>query len=162
LAWRTVGLLSAAGGNGEADVYVVGGGSLGIWAALEVVEEAPDAKMVLIEAEAEGCGFGARGRNGGWITRWHDALEDLVARFGVDRARWLAERSTWPIDRLAEMCEQEGIGCHLRRTGGFGLRRRWRRWGRGRVRLRRARVSGGRGSSRGWVVASFVRGPDRR
>ncbi len=101
----------------KADVCVAGGGFLGMWAALEVIEQAPDAKVVLIEAE--GCGFGASGRNGGWVTSWHDELEDLVARFGVDRARWLAERSTWAIERIAEVCATEGIDCHLRRAGGF-------------------------------------------
>jgi glycine/D-amino acid oxidase-like deaminating enzyme len=104
-------------GTAKADVCVVGGGFAGMWAALEVVEQAPDAKVVLIEAE--GCGFGASGRNGGWVTSWHDELEDLIARFGVDRARWLAERSTWAIGRIAEVCEAEGIDCHLRRAGGF-------------------------------------------
>jgi glycine/D-amino acid oxidase-like deaminating enzyme len=104
-------------GTVKADVCVVGGGFAGMWAALEVVEQAPDAKVVLIEAE--GCGLGASGRNGGWVTSWHDELEDLVARFGVDRARWLAERSTWAIGRIAEVCEAEGIDCHLRRAGGF-------------------------------------------
>jgi glycine/D-amino acid oxidase-like deaminating enzyme len=105
------------GGTVKADVCVVGGGFLGMWAALETIEQAPDAKVVLIEAE--GCGFGASGRNGGWVTSWHDELDDLVARFGVDRARWLAERSTWAIDRIVEVCAGEGIDCHLRRAGGF-------------------------------------------
>ena len=101
----------------KADVCVVGGGFLGMWAALEAKEQAPDAKVVLVEAE--GCGFGASGRNGGWVTGWHDELHDLVARFGVDRARWLAERSTWAIDRIAEVCATEEIDCHLQRAGGF-------------------------------------------
>jgi glycine/D-amino acid oxidase-like deaminating enzyme len=104
-------------GTVSADVCVVGGGFLGLWAALEVTEQAPDAKVVLIEAE--GCGFGASGRNGGWVTSWHDELEDLVARFGPADAAWLAERSTWAIDRIQEVCAAEGIDCHLRRAGGF-------------------------------------------
>ncbi|MCW2994725.1 MAG: dependent oxidoreductase, partial [Conexibacter sp.] len=104
-------------GTVKADVCVVGGGFVGMWAALEVVEQAPDAKVVLIEAE--GCGLGASGRNGGWVTSWHDELEDLIARFGVDRARWLAERSTWAIDRIQQVSEAEAIDCHLRRAGGF-------------------------------------------
>src|ERR1044071_111397 len=101
----------------DADVCVGGGGFLGMWAALEVVEQAPDARVVLIEAE--GCGFGASGRNRGWVTSWHDELDDLVTKFGVDRARWLAERSTWAIDRVAEVCANEEIDCHLRRAGGL-------------------------------------------
>ena len=109
--------MPAAGGRVNADVCVVGGGFSGMWAALEVIEQAPDAKVVLIEAES--CGFGASGRNGGWVTSWHDELDDLIARFGIDRARWLAERSTWAIDRIAEVCASEGIDCHLRRAGGL-------------------------------------------
>jgi glycine/D-amino acid oxidase-like deaminating enzyme len=104
-------------GSVKADVCVVGGGFLGMWAALEVVEQAPDARVVLIEAE--GCGLGASGRNGGWVTSWHDELGELVARFGIDRARWLAERSTWAIDRIAEVSASEDIDCHLRRAGGL-------------------------------------------
>jgi glycine/D-amino acid oxidase-like deaminating enzyme len=104
-------------GTVHADVCVVGGGFLGMWAALEVIEQAPGARVVVIEAE--GCGFGASGRNGGWVTSWHDELEDLVTRFGAEQAAWLAERSTWAIDRLAEVCAEEGIDCHLRRTGGL-------------------------------------------
>jgi glycine/D-amino acid oxidase-like deaminating enzyme len=108
---------SPLAGTVKADVCVVGGGFLGMWAALELIEKAPDAKVVLIEAE--GCGFGASGRNGGWVTSWHDELDHLIARFGVDRARWLVERSTWAIDRIAEVCASEGIDCHLQRAGGF-------------------------------------------
>lgn len=104
-------------GTVRADVCVVGGGYAGMWAALEVVEQSPDARVVLIDAEA--CGLGASGRNGGWVTSWHDELADLVARFGPARAAWLAERSTWAIDRIEEVCAREGIDCHLRRAGGF-------------------------------------------
>ncbi len=78
---------------------MVGGGLLGLWTALEVREQAPDASVVLIEGEA--CGFGASGRNGGWMTSWWDELDALEARFGADDARWLAARSSEAIDRVA-------------------------------------------------------------
>ncbi|MCW2983885.1 MAG: dependent oxidoreductase, partial [Conexibacter sp.] len=101
----------------KADVCVVGGGFAGLWAAYEAIERAPDAKVVVIDAAQ--CGFGASGRNGGWVTSWHDELAELTARFGPAQAAWLAERSTWAIGRIAEVCEAEGIDCHLRRAGGF-------------------------------------------
>ncbi len=47
----------------HADVCIVGGGYVGLWTAIELVEHAPDARVVLVEAE--GCGFGQSGRNGG-------------------------------------------------------------------------------------------------
>lgn len=100
-----------------ADVCVVGGGLVGLWTALEVAGRAPDARVVLIETEA--CGFGASGRNGGWMTSWWDELEALEARFGPGPARWLAARSSAAIDRVQAVTEAEGIACHLRRAGGL-------------------------------------------
>ena len=101
----------------SADVCVVGGGLLGLWTALEVREQAPDASVVLIEGEA--CGFGASGRNGGWMTSWWDELDALEARFGAADARWLAARSSEAIDRVAQVTEAEGIDCELRRGGAL-------------------------------------------
>ena len=101
----------------SADVCVVGGGLLGLWTALEVREQAPDASVVLVDGES--CGFGASGRNGGWMTSWWDELDALEARFGAADARWLAARSSEAIDRVARVTEAEGIDCGLRRAGAL-------------------------------------------
>jgi glycine/D-amino acid oxidase-like deaminating enzyme len=101
----------------RADVCIVGGGFLGLWTALEILDQAPDASVVLLEAE--GCGFGASGRNGGWVTSWHDELHDLLERFGPEQASWLAEQSTAAIDRIEALCAEEDVDCHLRRAGAL-------------------------------------------
>lgn len=102
-------------GTATADVCVVGGGFVGMWTALEIADRAPDASVVLLDAQ--GCGFGASGRNGGWATSWYDELDGLIERFGPEHGGWLADQSSRAIDRMAELCEQEGIDCHLRRAG---------------------------------------------
>src|SRR4051812_22646935 len=104
-------------GRVSADVCVVGGGFVGLWTALEAREQASDASVVLIDAE--GCGFGASGRNGGWMTSWWDELPSLQQRFGAEQGRWLAERSSETIGRIAEVCESEGIDAQVRRHGGL-------------------------------------------
>ncbi|HEU4656955.1 MAG TPA: FAD-dependent oxidoreductase [Capillimicrobium sp.] len=101
----------------RADVCIVGGGFVGMWTALEIAERAPDASVVLLDAE--GCGFGASGRNGGWATSWFDELHELVERFGPEHGAWLAEQSSAAIDRIAALCEEEEIDCHLRRSGSL-------------------------------------------
>jgi glycine/D-amino acid oxidase-like deaminating enzyme len=104
-------------GRVRADVCVVGGGLVGLWTALEVRALAPDATVVVLEAE--GCGFGASGRNGGWMTSWWDELDALSARFGADHGRWLAQRSGEAIERIAAVCAEEGIAADVRRHGAL-------------------------------------------
>jgi glycine/D-amino acid oxidase-like deaminating enzyme len=104
-------------GRLRADVCVVGGGFVGLWTALEAKAQAPDATVVVVEAEA--CGFGASGRNGGWMTSWWDELDGLAARFGAEHARWLAAQSSAAIDHVEAVCAEAGIEAHLRRGGAL-------------------------------------------
>ena len=104
-------------GAASADVCVVGGGYTGLWTALELVEEAPDARVVVLEAGA--CGFGASGRNGGWMTSWVDELDGLADRFGEEQALWLADESSATIGRIEAFIGEHGIDCHFRRGGGL-------------------------------------------
>src|SRR2546423_11539247 len=53
----------ALGGDVEADVAIVGGGYTGLWTALAVRKREPSARVVVLEAEL--CGEGPSGRNGG-------------------------------------------------------------------------------------------------
>ena len=52
-------------GTVDADVCIVGGGFTGLWTALAVKERDPSAHVVLLEAER--CGAGPSGRNGGFL-----------------------------------------------------------------------------------------------
>src|SRR4030095_12450847 len=55
----------ALDGDREADVCIVGGGYTGLWAAYELLRAAPSLSVVVLEREV--AGFGASGRNGGWV-----------------------------------------------------------------------------------------------
>jgi glycine/D-amino acid oxidase-like deaminating enzyme len=100
-----------------ADFCIVGGGYTGLWTALDLKEQAPDASVVVLEAGA--CGFGASGRNGGWMTSWMDELEGLVERCGKEQALWLADESSATIDRIERFTQENGIDCRFRRRGGL-------------------------------------------
>jgi glycine/D-amino acid oxidase-like deaminating enzyme len=53
-------------GSVEADVAIVGGGFTGLWTAYYLKRRDPSLRVVLLEADF--CGAGASGRNGGWVT----------------------------------------------------------------------------------------------
>ena len=52
-------------GDREADVCIVGAGYTGLWSAYELLRADPSLAVVVLEREM--AGFGASGRNGGWV-----------------------------------------------------------------------------------------------
>ncbi|MER8184651.1 FAD-dependent oxidoreductase [Kitasatospora sp. NPDC094015] len=52
-------------GNTMADVCIVGGGYTGLWTAYYLKRAAPDLRITVLEQHF--CGYGASGRNGGWL-----------------------------------------------------------------------------------------------
>jgi glycine/D-amino acid oxidase-like deaminating enzyme len=53
-------------GPGEADVAIVGAGYTGLWTAYYLKRARPSLEIVVLEREL--AGFGASGRNGGWVS----------------------------------------------------------------------------------------------
>ncbi len=53
-------------GDREADVCIVGGGFTGLWSAYYLKRAQPQLEIVVLEREF--AGFGASGRNGGWLS----------------------------------------------------------------------------------------------
>ena len=94
-------------GDAEADVAVVGGGYLGLWTAWQVLELEPAARVVVLEAER--CGHGPSGRNGGFVSTFWDDAPGLRERFG-DRAALAACRaSERAVRAIGEWCVAQGV-----------------------------------------------------
>jgi hypothetical protein len=70
-------------GEVAADVCIVGGGYTGLWTALALKEREPALQIVLLEAEV--CGAGPSGRNGGFLHGYWAALGDLLPQLGSFR-----------------------------------------------------------------------------
>lgn len=100
-----------------ADLAVVGGGYTGLWTALLAAERG----LSVVLLEAEGCGDGASGRNGGFVSA------SLTHGFGNGLDRWPDELDE--LDRLgranlreiAETVEKLGIDCDFHRAGELAV-----------------------------------------
>lgn len=99
----------------EADVCIVGGGYTGLWTALRLTELEPGTRVVLVEADI--CGGGPSGRNGGFALSWWPKLETLEKRVGLEEAARLAQASERVVAELGEFCEREEIDAQFHRGG---------------------------------------------
>jgi glycine/D-amino acid oxidase-like deaminating enzyme len=102
-------------GVASADVAVVGGGYTGLWTALALRERLPDARVVLLEAEI--CGHGPSGRNGGFLNGWWAVLGDLRRLVGDEGALEVARAGARIVPAVREFCERRGEDVWLR-VGG--------------------------------------------
>src|ERR1700675_5095847 len=85
-------------GSTTADVVIVGGGYTGLWTAWRVTELEPGARIVVLEADI--CGGGPSGRNGGFVTGWWDELPTLIERHGRDGALAAAGAMGQAVDSI--------------------------------------------------------------
>lgn len=99
----------------EADLCIVGGGFTGLWAALHAKADDPSRDVVLLEGET--VGFGASGRNGGFVIgSLTHGLANGLARF-ADELPLLVRLGRENLDGLVADVQRLGIACDLELTG---------------------------------------------
>ncbi len=102
-------------GERSADVVIVGGGYTGMWAAWHIKLVEPEASVVLIEADR--CGFGPSGRNGGFCNVMWFSLPNMRERWGDMAALEVARAAEAAAVGIGEFCESEGVDAWCRRGG---------------------------------------------
>lgn len=101
------------------DDCIIGAGYTDLWTAYYLKTLQPDLSVAIVEKEF--AGFGASGRNGGWLTggfSWsrYKYLQSGGTREGVI-AMGHALRGT--VDEVIRVAEAEGIQADIRRTDGL-------------------------------------------
>ncbi|MFE0016134.1 NAD(P)/FAD-dependent oxidoreductase [Mesorhizobium sp. NPDC059054] len=105
-------------GNLEVDVAIVGAGYTGLWTAYYLKQAKPDLSIAILEREF--AGFGASGRNGGWLS----------GGFGWSREKYLKTSTregvvamqkamAGTVDEVIRVADKEGIDADIRRTGNL-------------------------------------------
>jgi glycine/D-amino acid oxidase-like deaminating enzyme len=105
--------VAPASGDLDADVVVIGGGYAGMWTAWNLLDRG--ARVVLLEADV--CGYGPSGRNGGFCETLWSNLPSLRERFGDERALAACEASSESVRAIGAWCEAEGVDAWFRPEG---------------------------------------------
>ena len=101
----------------EADVAIIGAGYTGLWAAYHLKRLDPDLSVVILEAEH--AGFGASGRNGGWLMGAIEGLDKYLAPFD-EETRVTGHRVVHGIPGSAgKVIQDEGIDCDFAHGGAI-------------------------------------------
>jgi glycine/D-amino acid oxidase-like deaminating enzyme len=104
------------------DVAIIGGGLTGLWTAAHLHERDPHLSIAVIEAEQ--CGFGASGRNGGWLSALLPmGLADMTASHGRDQAIAIQRAMHQTIDDVLAWCAERGINCDAAKGGTLSAAR---------------------------------------
>jgi glycine/D-amino acid oxidase-like deaminating enzyme len=100
-------------GDVSCDVAVIGGGLGGMSAALHLAQLGRDVALI----EADLCGWGASGRNAGYLSNSIGSDARILNRFYADRVRDLARFANTSVTFTEDLMDRYGIECHYERTG---------------------------------------------
>ena len=89
-------------GDITADVCIVGGGYTGLWTCLALKDRDPSLRIVLVEAET--CGAGPSGRNGGFLHGYCAGFANLLPLLGRKRAVQLARTAERIVPAVRAFC----------------------------------------------------------
>jgi len=125
-AWRTIslwmdqldeplGARPALNQDLEVDVCIIGAGYTGLWTAYYLKRQAPQLSIAVIDAHI--AGFGASGRNGGWLMGNLLGEDRLLASLSPQQRRASADLLHGIPDEVHSILQRESIDCDYRKGG---------------------------------------------
>ena len=105
-------------GSIRADVCIVGAGYTGLWAAYYLKKAAPKLRIVILEQRF--AGYGASGRNGGWLTNSvTGGREQYLQSHGRHAATAFQAALNDTVDEVIRVAAAEGIDADIVMGGEF-------------------------------------------
>ncbi|MFE5396291.1 NAD(P)/FAD-dependent oxidoreductase [Streptomyces sp. NPDC056568] len=103
------------GGDASADVVIVGGGYTGLWTAYYLKRAAPFLRITVLEQKF--CGYGASGRNGGWLYNGIAGRDRYARLHGHAAAARLQRAMNDTVDEVIRVAAAEGIDADVHKGG---------------------------------------------
>ena len=100
-------------GPAEADVVIAGAGFTGLWTAWYLKQAQPDLRVIVLEAAF--AGFGASGRNGGWVTAALPGSRERYARGprGRGGVTGLQRQLQQTVTEIGAFCAAQEVDAHF-------------------------------------------------
>jgi len=122
--WSSIGGPTARraplGGALEADVAIVGAGYTALWTAYYLKRASPQLEIVLLEREV--AGFGASGRNGGWVSGFFSGAPRSYERGRRAGAYVALQREMFKtVDEVAAVLSEHRIDAGLVKGGRLAV-----------------------------------------
>lgn len=100
----------------EVDIAIAGAGMSGLWLAYYLARASPESQIAIVEKDF--AGFGASGRNGGWLSGEPPGqLRRYAAERGWHEARRLQREMFATIDEVRRLLDEENIDADLVKDG---------------------------------------------
>ncbi|MFE9597277.1 NAD(P)/FAD-dependent oxidoreductase [Streptomyces hokutonensis] len=102
-------------GDASADVVIVGGGYTGLWTAYYLKKADPSLRVTVLEQKF--CGYGASGRNGGWLYNGIAGRDRYAKLHGLEAAVRLQKAMNDTVAEVVKVAEAERIQADIHRGG---------------------------------------------
>ena len=98
------------------DVVIIGGGFSGLWSAFHLITTDPSLRIAIFEAKT--FGFGASGRNGGWVSSDYPVSRNtLEKRHGPEASDALFDSLITAIDEIGSFASAYAPQAHFIKSG---------------------------------------------
>ena len=109
-------------GDRDADVCIVGAGYTGLWTAYYLKRADPSLRITVLEARF--AGFGASGRNGGWLSGLVPGDRNRMAKlYGRESVLAWQRALNDAVDDVIDVAAQEGIDAGIVKGGTLRVAR---------------------------------------
>lgn len=109
-------------GDRDADVCIVGAGYTGLWTAYYLKRADPSLRITVLEARF--AGFGASGRNGGWLSGLPPGHRGVLAeQHGRDSVIAWQRMLDAAVDEVIDVAAREGIDADIIKGGNLEVAR---------------------------------------
>ena len=109
-------------GDRDADVCIVGAGYTGLWTAYYLTRADPSLRITVLEARF--AGFGASGRNGGWLSGLPPGHRGLLAKkHGRDSVKAWQRALNDAVDEVIEVAADEHVDADIVKGGNLEVAR---------------------------------------